>query len=75
MDWKNMHVSEEVDWTDELFGEENRMAELFWPDGTQPVTSDVVVGSPFFDDDVVKSNLFSETDGTVFRYASVNATN
>mmetsp|Transcript_21293 Transcript_21293/g.24294 ORF Transcript_21293/g.24294 Transcript_21293/m.24294 type:complete len:1052 (-) Transcript_21293:165-3320(-) len=72
---KNTYVSEEVDWTDELFGEENRMAELFWPGGIQPITSDVVVGSPFFHDDVVKSNLSSETDGTVFRHASVSATN
>lgn len=67
------YLSEEVDWTDELYGEENRMAELFWPGGKQPITSDVVIGSPLFDGDVVTSDLFSETDGTVFRYAAVDS--
>jgi hypothetical protein len=74
-DWiqRQEHVSEEVDWTDELFGEENKMAELFWPSGIQPITSDVVVGSPFFGDAMATSDLSCETEGTVFRYAAVTA--
>jgi hypothetical protein len=66
-------MSEQVDWTDEFFGEENRMARLFWSGGVQPITSNVVIGSPFFGDAMVTSDLSCKTEGTVFRYAAVTA--
>lgn len=59
------YVTIGVDWDDGLFGEENKMALMMWPDGTQPPTLDV-------DIDEETGELSCETEGSVFRY-SVNS--
>jgi len=67
-------VANKVDWTDSLFGEENKMGEVFWPGGIQPQTA-----APFFSkprainerEDIALVELSSLTPGTVFRHAAV----
>jgi len=59
------YVTSELDWDDGLYGEENKMALQFWPDGTQPPTADIEM-------DEETGELSCESEGAVFRY-SVNS--
>jgi len=60
------YVTSELDWSEALYGEENKMARQFWPDGTYPVTADPTV-------DAETGEIMSETEGSVFQVAVMNA--
>lgn len=65
-DWVDSlkYVDAEIDWTENLLAEENRMALGFWPDGSAPATD-----APVFD--ITTMELSSTIEGSLIRY-SVN---
>jgi hypothetical protein len=66
-------VQGELDWDENLWGEENKMARAFWPNGGQPDTTPVgvsVLGRTHEEDDF-KVGLANYTPDTVFRYSVV----
>eukprot|EP00040_Diaphanoeca_grandis_P029242 m.170865 g.170865 ORF g.170865 m.170865 type:complete len:600 (-) comp31623_c0_seq1:60-1859(-) len=67
-------ISDEIDWSDSLFGEENAMGATFWPGGVQPETTDPTFDRPLTnrdDGDSAIVKVKSATDGAVMRYAAV----
>jgi len=59
-------ATDNLNWAEGLYGEENDMARAFWPDGTEPETEIVVL-------DPETGALESETEGTVYMYSVNNA--
>jgi len=66
VDWVDSlsYVTQEIDWADGLVGEENKMAETFWPTGTQEKTA-----TPMVDE---TGAVTCETEGAMMTYTALN---